>query len=443
MTRFSSISQVLEDLVPMAAVSDEPAWEDVLARAELLAASAATNGHDPRQAPVADRAHRRRLGRRGVAFAALGVLALVVVVAAAAYALGHPVIDFGKAQKGTRKVVDDFGSMQVGAPSPAMAPGVLPHQARAITTVRIDGKTHTLYVAPTKKGGFCDQWSHLMGGCRADRHDASASHIDTGGMGGPHGMTVLNGSFFQAAGDRLEVEYADGQKSDLPFVWVTAPIDAGFYLFRVPDAHRRAGHQPVSITLYDASNRVIDRERILGGEQPDFVSHRLPGYPPLLVPAKAEWTKRTQLFAVRADDGARIGLWIAPERGGGTCFWTNQANGCTNVGHPVHGGIPPLATLGLQGGGKHVTLCCGVSKKIARVEARFADGDRIELAPKEGYLVWPIPARHYPLGHRLTELVGYNSAGRTIATRRIATSQRGLYPCTKPKSYGYGVSMCP
>jgi hypothetical protein len=108
----------------------------------------------------------------------LGVLALVVVVAAAAYVLGHPVIDFGKAQKGTRKVVDDFGSMQVGAPSPAMAPGVLPHQARAITAVRIDGKAHTLYVAPTKKGGFCYQWSHLMGGCRADRHDKFASHVD-------------------------------------------------------------------------------------------------------------------------------------------------------------------------------------------------------------------------------------------------------------------------
>jgi hypothetical protein len=282
-----------------------------------------------------------------------------------------------------------------------------------------------------------------MGGCRADRDDKFASHIDAGGMVGPHGMTVLNGSFFQAAGERLEVEYADGQKSDIPFVWVTAPINAGFYLYRVPDAHRRASHQPVNITLYDASNRAIDRERILGGEPPDFVSHRLPGYPPLMVPAKAEWTKRTQLFAWRADDGARIGLWIAPERGGGTCMWTNQANGCTNVGHPVHGTVPPLATLGFQGGGKHVNLCCSVGKNIARVEARFADADRIELTPKDGYLVWPIPARHYPLGHRLTELVGYNAAGRQISTRQITGSQRGLYPCTKPKNYGYGVSMCP
>jgi hypothetical protein len=450
MTRFGSISQLLEDLAPAVAV-DEPVWEDVLARAELLAASSATNGDAvssflvPRIQRASGLPNRvpRPFGRRGLLLAGLGLLALVVVVAAAAYVLGHPVIDFGKAQKGTRKVVDDFGSLQVGAPSQAMAPGVLPHQVRAITAVSIDGKTHTLYVAPTKKGGFCFQWSQLMGGCRADRHDKFASHVDAGGMAGPHGMTILNGSFFQAAGDRLEVEYADGEKNDIPFVWVTAPINAGFYLYRVPDAHRRAGHQPVSITLYDASNRVIDRERILGGEPPDFVSHRLPGYPPLMVPAKAEWTKRTQLFALRADDGARIGLWIAPEQGGGTCMWTNQANGCTNVGHPVHGSIPALATLGFQGGGKHVTLCCTVSKKIARVEARFADGDKIELTPKDGYLIWPIPARHYPPEHRLTELVGYDSGGRQIATRRIPVNQRGLYPCTKPRNYGYGVSMCP
>jgi hypothetical protein len=281
-----------------------------------------------------------------------------------------------------------------------------------------------------------------MGGCRADRHDKFASRIDVGGMGGPYGMTVLNGSFFQTNGDRLELKYADGQTNDVPFVWVTAPINAGFYLYRVPDAHRRAGHQPISVTLYDSSNNVIDQEQVLGGQPPDMVGHRLPGYPLLMVPTKAVWAKRTQLFDWRADDGAHIGLWIAPERGGGTCFWTNQGNGCTNVGHPVHGKMP-LLTLGFQGGGKHVNLCCSVSKKIARVQARFVDGDRIDLTPKQGYLVWPIPARHYPLGHRLTQLVGYDANGRAIATQRIPSNQRGLYPCTKPKKLGYGVSMCP
>jgi hypothetical protein len=40
-------------------------------------------------------------------------------------------------------------------------------------------------------------------------------------------------------------------------------------------------------------------------------------------------------------------------------------------------------------------------------------------------------------------LVGYNAVGRQVSTRRITGSQRGLYPCTKPKNYGFGVTMCP
>jgi hypothetical protein len=368
-------------------------------------------------------------------------LFVAIAVVAAAYALGYPVIDFNKAPKGPRTVVDDFGSLQVGAPA-GMAPGVLPNQARRITSVEIDGKEHVLWVAPTTQGGFCEEWTKFSGGCRASRTGKAASRIGGGGLAGPNGFTVLQGSFFQSTGARIELRYADGQTDQIPFVWVTAPIDAGFYLYRVPDAHRRAGHQPTSITLYDSSGHVLSSNPLPAVELPDDVSHRVAGYPPLSVPAKAEYAERQQLFAWHADDGARIGLWIAPERGGGTCFWTNQGSGCSNVGHPVHGTYPPLG-IGFQGGGKHVNLCCQVGKNVTRIEAVFADGDRIELNPKDGYLVWPIPARHYAIGHRLDELIAYNTAGRQIATKRISTNERALYPCTKPKNYGYGVTMCP
>jgi hypothetical protein len=78
MTRLGSISQLLDELAP-APVSDEPAWDDILARAELLATSRATNGHvsDPalitgfnRRSVVPGRAHLP-LGRRSVVRAAL------------------------------------------------------------------------------------------------------------------------------------------------------------------------------------------------------------------------------------------------------------------------------------------------------------------------------------------------------------------------------------
>ena len=386
----------------------------------------------------ASRARRRR--RVGVASA---LAAVVAVSVASAYALGHPIVDFQKSPKGPIQIVNDFGSLEVGAPL-GMAPGVLPHEARRITSVTIDGKQHVLWVAPTKKGGFCEQWSDAFGGCRADRHDAFSSHIDVTISGVANGCCValLGGSFFQSDGDRLEVSYADGTTAEIPFVWVTEPIDAGFYLYRVPDAHRVEGARPTAVTLYDGHGKTLAREEVQGipASIRSLNQRRIEGYPLLSVPAEAIWKERRQLFDLRADDGAHIGLWVAPSRTGGTCFWTNQANGCPRPG----GESPAQPPLGLGfSGGTHVTLCCTVGRDVARVEARFEDGDRVELAPKEGYLVWPVPSRHYPRGHRLVELVALDSSGRQIATQPVKTDTAGLYPCSAPKKLGYGVSMCP
>lgn len=122
------------------------------------------------------------------------------------------------------------------------------------------------------------------------------------------------------------------------------------------------------------------------------VMHRVAGYPLLIVPADAIWDEREQLFALRTDNGDRMPLWIAPEQGGGTCFWTTQSLGCSRVGgRPFN--VPPLA-LGFSGG-PWVTLCCQVGDGVARVEARFEDGDAVQLTPKRGYVLWVIPLRHY------------------------------------------------
>jgi hypothetical protein len=107
MTRFGSISALLEELAP-ATDGEVAEWDDVLARAELLTAVSSVNGHiadAPVRHAVLERvalSRRRRLSRRGVLLVGFGVVALIVVVAAAAYVLGHPVINFGQAQKGTR-----------------------------------------------------------------------------------------------------------------------------------------------------------------------------------------------------------------------------------------------------------------------------------------------------------------------------------------------------
>lgn len=384
---------------------------------------------------VRRRSRRSVRRRRGGEVAAALVAAAIAV--ASAYALGHPVVDFGKAERGSLKQINEFGSMQVGAPR-GMAPGVLPREARRITAVRIDGKVHVLYVAPTKQGGFCADWSDFGGGCRANRHDRFAAKLDAGGAIGPHGLTVLQGSFFQSGGDRLTMSFKGGRTADVPFTWVTAPIDAGFYLYRVPDAHRHAATRPVSLALYDRDGNLLDREPIIsGGPLVGPVVH-VKGFPPLMLPRGGIWAQAKQLFDLRAPNGARVGLWAMPKRGGGECFVTNTGSGCGSPASRTVGA--PLIQLGFNG----PRLCCTVAPRIGRIEARFQDGARVSLYPKEGYLVWPIPSERYALGHRLVALVGYDAAGRVIAHGRVPkpVDQGGIYPCTKPKNLGYGVKRC-
>lgn len=380
----------------------------------------------------------RHAGRVRRALEATALLAVVVVGVASAYALGHPVVDFGSAKHAGMHEIDEFGSMQVAAPR-GMAPGVLPHQTRRITAVRIDGKAHTLYVAPTRQGGFCYEWTGLGGGCRANRHDKYAAHLDTGGSVGVHGLTVLEGSFFQASGDRLTMTFKDGQKADVPFVFVSAPISAGFYLYRVPDAHRQAARRATSLALFDKDGKLIDREPVVEGESPlvTMRPHRVPGFGVVSAPAAGIWAKRTQLFDLRAPKHRRIGLWSMPRRGGGTCYVTNTGSGCFTLALLK---TMPLLEVGFNGD----VLCCSVSRKVVRVDALFQDGARIALQPKDGFLVWPIPTGHWPLGHRITSLVGYDAAGRAVAHSKLAAprDQRGIYPCKKPKNLGYGVTEC-
>jgi hypothetical protein len=40
-------------------------------------------------------------------------------------------------------------------------------------------------------------------------------------------------------------------------------------------------------------------------------------------------------------------------------------------------------------------------------------------------------------------LDAYDGSGALIEAHPVATGVRALYPCRKPKDYGYGLIMCP
>jgi|SRR5450830_21581 len=397
---------------------------------------------------VLRRATRARR-RRGI-YGAVLLTALVVIGVASAYALGHPIVDFGTADKAPSKDAARIRSADAGVPE-GTGPGVLADQARKIPGLSIDGKPYEISVAPTRDGGFCISFPQGGWAIPCIANDAQRRLMGSMSLAmtaeGDWGPFWIGGIFLEREGERLEVVRADGSSDDIPFVWVTSPINAGFFAFKVPNEDRVNGRGPVSVALFDRDGTVLARESILDplAQTGRMKTVDLPGYPNLTVPVDAIWEKRRQFFDLRAENGARVGFWIAPTRDGRTCVWGSISVGCSDPGQVEK--TPPLELLrvvGMQAGGSsQVALGDRVGAGVARVEARFEDGDKVELVPKEGYLIWPIPSRHNSRGHRLEELVAFDASGEVIARQRVSTTERGMYPCEKPKDVGGVQGLCP
>jgi hypothetical protein len=201
----------------------------------------------------------RNLLRFPVALAV--VAALAFVGSAAASGSGRTNVDFAGAPLAPRATFESIvraSSRSGGAP-----PIVLAAPARQVALVQWRGKQRPLLVAPTTGGGFCESLSGPYGGtlCRpgSARNRNGLNTGLTGDAGGPIGF---NGSFLDARGTRLEVAYQDGRTSDIPTIWVSSPVRAGFFVFNMAKLHRRPGHRPIALSLFSTNGALLTEARI-------------------------------------------------------------------------------------------------------------------------------------------------------------------------------------
>lgn len=242
-------------------------WDDVLRRAEISASTPAR---------VPSRAHRRRLTRRRVTAAAIVAATLAILFATPAFGLlrdliGRTNVSF-TGRSAPLEVKRGFFDLSLGAP-PGLAPDAIASQARRVAVFHALGRPHVLYVAPTRKGGYCDEFAGSFGGCRATRtgpelaltwqgssfaispHDAAATKK-------PPYTTLVGGDVLSSKVTSLTVEYEDGRSTEIPFVFVSKPIDAGFFLYGIPRGHERPGSRVAAVTARDTDGKVIARQRI-------------------------------------------------------------------------------------------------------------------------------------------------------------------------------------
>jgi hypothetical protein len=72
---------------------------------------------------------------------------------------------------------------------------------------------------------------------------------------------VINGHTLISEAATVEIQYQDGEVAETSVVWVSAPIDAGFFIYEVPERHWGAGHRPSILVLEDAEGHELARAR--------------------------------------------------------------------------------------------------------------------------------------------------------------------------------------
>jgi hypothetical protein len=249
----------LDDLVPSFADQD-PDWADVVARSRR-----------PRRSPSA-RMTLRRNRRRTLAL--VFALLLVVLLATPAFGvqgyvlhlLGRKNVTFSNSPSAPNVVKKQFLDLPIGAPTRWVTP-VQAAKARTVAAFSIAGHPRKLWVAPTTNGGYCYTFELNFGGCRQTKTDRAASRLGVTWQGGPSKRGVNESIATRVGGDitafaaaKLTARYADGATADIPFVWVSAPISAGFFTYDIPTAHWNKARRLVALTLYDKDGKRLGQQ---------------------------------------------------------------------------------------------------------------------------------------------------------------------------------------
>ena len=201
------------------------------------------------------RALRRR---RRVPVAVAAALALAFVVVAPAVGLRGKIVQlFDDAAPAPERVEKSFASLDQGVP-PSLGTGVEADRARKV----LETQGVVLWLAPTTRGGFCslvEVRGTGGGGECVTLYDRLSVDVSLHGR-----IALIHGFAQQKRAASLVLGFQDGESASVPLVWVSAPVDTGFFAYAVPEQHLREGHLPTTLRLLAADGDELDRREIHG-----------------------------------------------------------------------------------------------------------------------------------------------------------------------------------
>lgn len=230
----------------------------------------------------------RKLPRVGIAMLA-GAALVAVLVVAPAFGLMRGVLPFFGAPKAPQSVQVEFASMNTGAPA-GMSPQAVADNTREIGQFSFAGRLHTLWVAPSKRGGFCFEWIGGWGGCTASTPDpltwngdlvipagvaapampAPSKHV-AGPLSAADSAAIMKArslavptwiSGYVRASDAQDVviKFSDGTTVHPQIVWVSEPIGAGFFSYAVPAKYQTEANHLVAVAALTAAGATVKEQ---------------------------------------------------------------------------------------------------------------------------------------------------------------------------------------
>jgi hypothetical protein len=358
---------------------------------------------------VIARARRSRVdvggsfGRRhltAIAAVVVMVLAAFPLAIGPAFGFGPALYSFSNSNPPPQQLKTVIFSLAQGAPR-GMDPGLLPDKARVITSMRLNGQNRDLWAAPTSAGGMCYGWAVAGGGC--DRFGTTPLSVSWAASSDRQSISTLRGYVQSRYASEVDIRFADGEVVHPLLVKVTAPINAAFFSYDVPQDRQNAGKTVVAVAARDASGKVVTEQvaPVASVSRPSPIADAQLG------------AKRAAVQLASRHGPATI--WTAPTRYGGRCAWSEFEGQLRFLAycHPARYdfdqfGIVPIATQ------DDVLLTSTLSSTIDSVLVRFADGAEARIAPQNGFLLYEIPSSHLMQGHQAILVVGLDRAGKEV-----------------------------
>ena len=146
--------------------------------------------------------------------------------------------------------------------------------------------------------------------------------------GSPADYATFTGGYVRGDVQTVQARYADGTKVTLPVIWVSAPINAGFFAYVVPSSHLTTSDALSSVVALDANGNIIGQDSIAATKPLDrSVLQTLPDGTKYSLPRRAQAAHAREVVNFHTATGSHVYLWVMRRAGGGHCYLYSSGAG--------------------------------------------------------------------------------------------------------------------